>query len=157
MSIGSRSSAVRVQHFCDAGVIGVGIGKDEKQRLSVEAAQAAQDDVPSDVFMRDRDDMELTVLGFRIQPGDHGIADCARTFAIAGGKADLEHPAAYFGAIGLEHTLREISQTLIARKLGHIGVIDFRGGRNQRNEMFSQSISPKASETRDSRSLPRLA
>ena len=146
-----------IVHFCDAGVIGVGIGKDEKQRLSAKAAKVAQDDVPSDVFVRTRNDMELTVLGFQAQPGDHGRADRAKTFAITEGKADVEHPAAYFGAIGLEHNLREVSQTLIVRKLGHIGAIDFRGGRNQRNEMFTQSISPKASETRDSRSLLRLA
>ena len=120
---------VRVQHFRDAGVIGVGIGKDEKQRLSAKATKVAQDDVPSDVFVRIRNDMELTVLGFQAQPGDHGRADRAKTFAITEGKADVEHPAAYFGAIGLEHNLREVSLTLIVRKLGHIGAIDFRGGR----------------------------
>ena len=49
----------------------------------------------------------------------------------------MEHPAAYFDAIGLGHNLREVFQTLIARKLGHIGVFDFRGGRNQRKETFS--------------------
>ena len=155
MSIGSRSSAVRVQHFCDVGVISVGIGKDEKQRLSANATKVAQGDVPSDVFVRNWDDMELTVLGFQAQPGDHGRADRARTFAIAEGKADVEHPAAYFGAIGLERNLREVSQTLIDRKLGRIGAIDFQGGRKQCKEMFTQSISRKASKTRDSRSLPR--
>ena len=81
--------------------------------------------------------MELTVLGFQAQPGNQGSAARAKIFAITEGKADVEHPAAYFGAIGLEHNLREISQTFIARNLGHIGVIDFRGGRNQRKEMFS--------------------
>ena len=75
LAIGPEGTNVLgIVHFCDAGVIGVGIGNDEKLRLSAEATKVAQDDVPSDVFVRSRDDMELTVLGFQAQPGNLGRA-----------------------------------------------------------------------------------
>lgn len=82
----------RVILFRRPGVIDIGIREGEQQYLLSETAQMPEYDVPCDVLMCNRDDVERSTGRFHHQSVDHGNTDRAEPGFVSKAKTNVERP-----------------------------------------------------------------
>jgi hypothetical protein len=81
-------------------------------------------DVPCDVLMNDRDNVECGTRGFHSQSVDHGNTDCAEPNLIAKAKADVKRSISNHGPERLQDYLRRVGYRTIARQFANAYAID---------------------------------
>lgn len=110
--------------FRRSSVIDVGVGESEQQNPPRKAAKMPQHDVPCDVLMDNRHDMERRAGCRYHQAVDNRDADRAESAFVSKAKPDLKSSIADYGAKCLKGDLSVVWYIVVSRQFANARAVD---------------------------------